>query len=52
MMVDPIACRTANPPNNLPASFWLGSRDKASELAVGDDADPKVTKVESIMNPV
>lgn len=51
-MVDPIACRTASPPNSLPASFWFGSKDRARELAVGEDADPKVTSVESMMNPV
>jgi hypothetical protein len=35
MIVDPRAWRTANPPNNLPASLEEGNRDKARELAVG-----------------
>jgi hypothetical protein len=52
MIVDPMACNTANPPNKRPTSFELGRRERASELAVGDEAEPKVTSVERMMKPV
>lgn len=52
MIVDPSAWSTASPPNSRPASLEEGRRESAREFAVGEEADPKVAKVEKMMNHV